>query len=203
VLTGRVGPEGSSSKFRPDPTDRLPRASSRWKERGIDDTTLRTFLERDYPRVVNAVAMLGVGYAQAEDAVQEALVRAWIRSDRGETIDRLDAWVTVAAWNLTRSGLRRLGAERRAREQLTAVAMTGDPAPDAAIDLMRALARLPRRLREVAVLRYRLELTTRETAHVLGIAEGTVKRALADARRGLVSALAVPDEEVAPDGSDR
>ena len=175
------------------------------RDTDIDDATLRSFLDVDYPRVVNAVAMLGVGYAQAEDAVQEALVRAWIRSDRGEAIERLDAWVAVAAWNLTRSGLRRLGAERRARERLSAGLVEASQASnvEAAVDTARALAGLPRRLREVAVLRYVLQLSTRETATVLGIADGTVKRALADARHALAAALGTDDEEVVQDGADR
>ena len=68
---------------------------------------------------------------------------------------------------------------------------------------MRALAILPRRLREVAVLRYLLQLSTHETAVALGIAEGTVKRALADARRQLANAMTIDDEEVFSDDQDR
>ena len=80
----------------------------------LDDTTIREFLRDDYPRLVNAVALLTGDLPAAEDAVQEALVRAWIRSDRGDVIDSLPAWVAVVAMNLTRSGWRRATAERRA-----------------------------------------------------------------------------------------
>jgi RNA polymerase sigma factor (sigma-70 family) len=162
------------------------------------------FLLHDYERVVNAVAFGGLGYSDAEDAVQEALMRAWVHSEKGNEIDRLDAWVTVAAWNYARSGLRRLGSERRAKERLSAtVANEDDASPDGAIDLSRALADLPRRLREVAVLRYLLGLSTAETARALGIAEGTVKRALSDARTTLGRALGLHDEEEVIDVPDR
>ena len=155
--------------------------------------------------MVNAVAFGGIGFAQAEDAVQEALVRAWIQGEGGETILRLDAWVTVTAWNLTRSGLRRLGAERRARERLAAGLLEGrsPPSSEDTMDIARAMARLPRRQREVAVLRYRLQLTTKEAASALGISEGTVKRALADARAALSQSLEAQNDEEVRDVADR
>jgi RNA polymerase sigma factor (sigma-70 family) len=154
--------------------------------------------------VVNAVAMIGASYADAEDAVQDALVRAWT-DDVRRPIERLDAWVTVVAWNRTRSGFRRLGAERRARACLAETERAPDHTTniDATVDVTRALASLPRRLREVAVLRYLLQLSTHETAVALGIADGTVKRALADARLELAAALAIADGEVFADDQDR
>jgi RNA polymerase sigma factor (sigma-70 family) len=165
---------------------------------------MRAFLANDYERVVNAVAFGAVGYADAEDAVQEALVRAWTYSRDGNPIDRLDAWVTVTAWNRSRSGLRRLGAEKRARERLAAMAAQADQeSHDDSIDLSRALATLPRRLREVAVLGYLLGLSTAEAARALGVAEGTVKRALSDARRTLSAALVLTEEQEANDVPDR
>ncbi len=154
---------------------------------------------------MNAVAFAGIGFAQAEDAVQEALVRAWVRGERGETIVRIDAWVAVTAWNLSRSGLRRLSAERRARERLSAGWREGpssSPSEDA-VDIARAMAGLPRRQREVAVLRYQLQLTTKETASALGISEGTVKRALADARAALSRSLEGQGGEEVHDDADR
>lgn len=42
-------------------------------------------------------------------------------------------------------------------------------------DLLAALSALPYNQRETVVLRYYLDLSVAETAHVLGIAEGTVK----------------------------
>jgi RNA polymerase sigma factor (sigma-70 family) len=172
----------------------------------LDESDLQAFISNDYARVVNAVALGALGFADAEDAVQEALVRAWIHTGKGQPIDRLDAWVTVAAWNHSRSGLRRVGAERRARERLAAMARgADDEATDDALDIARALALLPRRQRQVAILRYLLRLSTGETAAVLGVSEGTVKRSLSDARVSLSAALGIHDEEEeeATDVADR
>lgn len=130
----------------------------------------------------------------AEDAVQEALVRAWQRSGRGEDIHSLDAWIATVALNLSRSGIRRRIAERRAHARAAARHLPAED-PDS-VDVRRALAALPRRQRQVAVLRYVLELDTAETAAVLRIAEGSVKSTLAKARAHLAESLRIQDVEV-------
>ena len=38
----------------------------------LDDATIRELLKSDYPRLVNAVALVSESFAAAEDAVQEA-----------------------------------------------------------------------------------------------------------------------------------
>ena len=83
----------------------------------IDEIAIREFLHGDYPRLVAGVAMVAGSRPAAEDAVQEALARAWERSERGEEIESLTAWVTAVSLNLARSRLRRVVAERRARER--------------------------------------------------------------------------------------
>jgi RNA polymerase sigma-70 factor (ECF subfamily) len=134
----------------------------------------------------------------AEDAVQEALLRAWERSERGERIDSLPAWVTTVSLNLARSGLRRVLAERRARARLGG-ADPAEPEDADRIDLERALAALPRRQREAVVLRYYLGMDTREVAQLLHVNEGTVKSTLFRARATLARALGVPETEEAND----
>jgi RNA polymerase sigma-70 factor (ECF subfamily) len=67
------------------------------------------------------------------------------------------------------------------------------------LEVARALSALPRRQREVAVLRYLLEMSTDEVASALGIGEGTVKSSLARARAHLVDALSMHDDEVTND----
>jgi RNA polymerase sigma-70 factor, ECF subfamily len=165
----------------------------------LDDTTIREFLRDDYTRLVNVVALVsGSPTAVAEDAVQEALVKAWTRSERGEEIESLVAWVTTAALNSTRSGWRRFFAERRARERLEAQGVEVGGAgsrPDDRVDVARALAKLPRRQREVAVLRYLMDMSTAEVAQTLGVSEGTVKNSLWKARESMAASLMVTDME--------
>jgi RNA polymerase sigma-70 factor (ECF subfamily) len=163
-----------------------------------DDATITEFVHRDYARLVNAVALLLRERSAAEDLVQEALARAWERMDRGVRIESLPNWVAAVALNLARSRWRRLLVERRAQQRW----MTDSEQPPSnaeAVDVARALAALPRRQREVAVLRYLLAFPTRDVAEVLGVSEGTVKNSLSKARAALAAALAIDDEEVPSD----
>ena len=80
-----------------------------------DESVVRRFLATDYPRIVGAVALVAGSRAAAEDAVAEALARAWEQMDRGRAIDSLPAWVTRVALNLSKSRLRRLRVEARHR----------------------------------------------------------------------------------------
>jgi RNA polymerase sigma-70 factor (ECF subfamily) len=142
---------------------------------------------------VAGIALVAGSRPAAEDAVQEALARAWERSLRGESIDRLEAWVTTVAMNLARSRLRRIRAEWRARGRLEATP-AATPGPERA-DLRRALEALPRRQREVTVLHYYLDLDVAEVARTLGVSPGAVKASLHVARRALARSLGEPDEE--------
>ncbi len=168
----------------------------------VDEVAIGEFLHTSYPRLVAAVALTSGSRPAAEDAVQEALLRAWERSEKGDEIDSLEAWVTTVALNLARSGLRRLRSERRARSRLARSAVADPPAADR-IDVDRALAALPRRQREVAVLRYYLQLSTAEVASALELEEGTVKSTLFRARAALARSLGIDENEEANDRGPR
>lgn len=160
----------------------------------MDEVELRRFLSEHYQRLVGAVALVTGDLASAEDAVQEAIVRAWERSERGEEIAALDRWVAAVAMNLSRSRFRRLRVERLARPRLLDPATTEDPTGER-LDVVRALAALPRRQREVAVLRYFLDLPTADIASAMGTSEGTVKSQLFKARAHLADALALHEDD--------
>jgi RNA polymerase sigma-70 factor (ECF subfamily) len=186
-------------------TTERPRHGSydrRLRSRQLDEDTIRDFLETSYPRIVVAVALASGSQSSAEDAVQEALVRAWMKSERGEAIESLPSWVATVALNLSRKGYRRVLVERRLRRRLRDTQV--EPAPTGEIvDLERALARLPRRQRETAVLRYVLEMSTSEVAQALRLDEGTVKSHLSRARAKLASDLEVSEAEELNDASAR
>jgi RNA polymerase sigma-70 factor (ECF subfamily) len=160
----------------------------------VDEVELRKFLGEHYTRLVGAVALVTGDLASAEDAVQEATVRAWERTERGDEIVALDRWVATVALNLSRSRLRRLRIERLARPKLVASPQLEGPSGER-IDVAHALAALPRRQREVAVLRYFLDLSTAEIAHEMGTSEGTVKSQLSKARAHLADALALHEDD--------
>jgi RNA polymerase sigma factor (sigma-70 family) len=134
--------------------------------------------------------------AAAEDAVQEALARAWERGERGERIESPRAWVMTVSINLVRSGFRRFVAEQRARRRLGPAEQRSESASDDLVDVRRALDGLPRRQREATVLRYYLDLSVAEVAAAMAVNEGTAKTLLFRARQALASALG--EHETAP-----
>jgi RNA polymerase sigma-70 factor, ECF subfamily len=168
----------------------------------LDEAAIREFLLTGYPRVAGAVALVTGDVGAAEDAVQEAVVRAWERSARGLEFDSLEAWIATVALNLSRSRLRRLITERRSRPKLQPEPASTGTADDR-LDVRRALAALPRRQREAAVLRYFLDLTTSEIAETMATSEGTVKSQLSKARAHLADALALdPEPDLEADHAD-
>ena len=113
----------------------------------------------------------------AEDVAMEALARA---SSRWASLRHQPAgWVTTVSVNLALDRWR-----RRRRAPLPEPARPGDPVDGRRIDLVRALARLPRRQRETIVMRYFADLTEVETAAAMGVSVGTVKQ---HAARGMAA----------------
>ena len=166
----------------------------------LDEENLRQFLQTAYPRILANLALVTRDRGEAEDALQDALARAWARSESGEAIASLEAWVAVVALNLARSRLRRIGAERRATARLEGklfLLPESTPSLDASrdsADLRAAISRLPRRQREIVFLHYYMDLAVGEAAHMLGIGEGTAKKALHRARQALAGSLQEPDD---------
>lgn len=155
----------------------------------------RTFEEafRELFRVAYRSAYRVTGDAAAsEDAASEALVRAGLRWRR--ISGRSLPWVVRVATNLAIDQTRRRARERRVAHHGTTP--DGIESVQASVDLHRALKALPKRQREVVVLRYFGELSEREIAAELGVAPGSVK---SHASRGL-AALRARLEEGSPDG---
>ncbi|MEX0743122.1 MAG: RNA polymerase sigma factor [Actinomycetota bacterium] len=145
--------------------------------------------------------------ADAEDATQDAFVKAYYALDRFRSAEPFRPWILRIVSNEARN--RRRSAGRRERLALRVIERRGPgdaaPSPDAAAiaqetrrTLLAALETLPERDREVIACRYLLELSEAETARTLGIRPGTVKsrlsRALTRLRRELPEGYA-PGEE--------
>jgi DNA-directed RNA polymerase specialized sigma24 family protein len=96
------------------------------------------------------------------------------------------------AFNVVRNRGRRRVLEARLLHRVVPV-QQAMPAP--AGEAWAAVRFLPRRQREVIVLRYIADLPRAEIAHVLGISEGTVGSTLFDATRTLRTLLDDDDRE--------
>ena len=128
----------------------------------------------------------------AADCAQEACARVcadWAKLARGGSPL---PWVVRVSSNLA---IDRWRKARRARTQEAAlVASTVDPEPER-VDLYRALDALPRRQREVVVLRYLADMSEADVAEVIGCSLGTVKSNAARGRAALRAVLTIEEDQ--------
>jgi len=142
-----------------------------------------------------AVGMLR-SEADAEDAVQEAVLKAWRHFGRFRRDSDLRPWLFTIVANECR-GQRRTrwwSVIRRAdtADDIVGEASAGDPAT---VDLRRALYHLPHDQRLVLILRYYLDLSYDEVAHTLGISTKAAKsRTYRALERLRLSPEVLPDE---------
>ncbi len=122
--------------------------------------------------------------ADAEDAVQAGLVKAWRALPRFRRGAPLRPWllaiVANEARNRRRSAGRREGLALRAAHELPSGGAAPSPegrllAAEERAELLAALERLREEDRDVLSCRYLLELAEEETAQVLSLPRGTVK----------------------------
>lgn len=133
----------------------------------------------------------------AEDVVQDVFTRLHARGHRAGDLDQALAYLRAAVLNGCRSVLRRQAVGRRLggmRDWPYSLTTTGSAEQEAIRaedrdEVLRALAALPARRREVLVLRYYLNLSEAEIAATLGISAGTVKSAAARGIAALARAL--------------
>lgn len=107
--------------------------------------------------------------AYALDAVDEAIYLGLLHYKRLRQPEHFNTWLTRVLINACNAELRRRKREL-AVEQLPETA--GEELDR--LPLRQAIARLPRELRAVIILRYFQDLTLAETAEALGIPAGTV-----------------------------
>jgi RNA polymerase sigma-70 factor (ECF subfamily) len=163
VLEARAGDEAAFERLAADVVDRLYRI---------------------------AVLILRDGH-QAEDAVQETLVRAWTGIAKLREPERFDAW-------LHRLLVHACADQSRGRRRFEAVVRVL-PADPLAVDdaagvaerdaMERGFRRLSAEHRAVIVFHYYLDLPLHEIAEALGLPEGTVKSRLHHARQELRAGL--------------
>jgi RNA polymerase sigma-70 factor (ECF subfamily) len=136
-----------------------------------------------------AIAMLG--QADAEDAVQEALVRAWQAQSRLREGDTVRAWLLTITANVCRDLLRgRHGTRARltttfpdqSEESPNLVASSeSDPGSNNSaerFDLRQLVDLLEENLREIVVLRFYVEMNATEIGAVLGLPPSTIRTRL-------------------------
>lgn len=137
------------------------------------------------------VAVALVGAADAEDATQEAIVRAWQAWADLRDVESLRPWLLRITVNVCRQwhrgsfGTRRRMTARLPDEGSEFLALLDDDPSDrvAALDLRRAINQLNDDMRLVVVLRYYGGMDASEIGATLGVQSATIRTRL---RRALL-----------------
>ena len=144
-----------------------------------------------YPRAIRSAQRLLGDSAAAEDVAAEALARAFAEWPRIQYLPYREAWVLRVALNLALDTVRRKVPVVRPMP-----AVDTEDVATLRVALWAALKTLPRRQREIVVLRHIAGLTDAEIAESLEISPLTVKTHMARGIAALRKRLGVGDEEV-------
>jgi len=152
------------------------------------DDGFAVFYASSYHRLLGQLFAVTGDLAEAENVLQEAYARAFVRWSRVRGYDRPEAWVRRVAINLAAMADRSLRRRARALLRLGPPPLVPELSPEA-IDLHDALRALPLGQRQVIVLHHLVGLPVEEIAGELRLAPGTVKSRLARGRTAMAGTL--------------
>ena len=162
-----------------------------------DPALFRALVQELSPRLLALTGAYCEDADQAEDLLQAAWVRAYQRRRSYSGAGSVTAWLATICRNVCLDQLRRRGPHSAGvgsagSESALARASATEPSPALATErkrmadaVRRAVLSLPTRQRDTVILRMLEGRSVRDTARVLGCAEGTVKAALHHALRKL------------------
>ena len=187
-----AAPVRPSTSFAASDEDRLIA-----RARAGDQTAFGILADRYSARLRRVLYRITRDCDAAQDAVQEALTRAWLNIDRFEGRARFYTWLTRIGINEAYNGMR-----RQPRETLELDDQVGERIPDwgrrpddvfESREFLRAtdeaLGRLPLDYRTAVTLRDVEGLSAGEAAEVLGISERALKSRLHRGRMALRAQL--------------
>jgi RNA polymerase sigma-70 factor, ECF subfamily len=137
----------------------------------------------------------------ADDLVQEALLRAWSKSDRFQPGTSLRAWLFTILRNIYYSNYRKRAREVQDSDGAYARRLTVPGDQESHLDLedfRKALTKLPAEQREVLTLIGANGLSYEEAAAICQVEIGTIKSRLSRARSKLVEILGLDEKSDLP-----
>ncbi len=167
VMVGKVRPRLTSA------------SASRTRDRSFE-----LLYSAAFPTVRRAVFAFCGHWEIAQDAAQESFVKAYARWRRLHDEPWIEGWLVTTAMNEARRGLKRRPLSQEHIEERSV-----DPSNTDGLDVAAAMAKLPTRERQVAVLYFVLELPQMVIAELLDVSHGTVKAHVSHAREKLQAAL--------------
>ncbi len=165
----------------------------RTRDRALGRDSFDGFFAATSARLVGQVYAVTGDLAEAQDCVQEAFARAWLRWPSVGAHPDPAAWVRLTAIRLATSRFRRLWAGRRAWARAGEPPPADGPSPDT-VALVAALRRIPVEQRVAIVLHHLVGLPVEEVAAQTDAPTGTVKARLSRGRAALARLLSEEDD---------
>ncbi|WP_300576830.1 sigma-70 family RNA polymerase sigma factor [Phenylobacterium sp.] len=141
--------------------------------------------------------------SDADDLVQDTLIKAWANRDKFEPGTNLRAWLFTILRNTYYSLYRKRGREVQDSDGTYADRLATHGNQESHLDLAdfrKALAKLPEEQREVLIMVGATGLSYEETAEICGVAIGTIKSRVNRARSKLAELLSIGGvDDLGPD----
>jgi RNA polymerase sigma-70 factor (ECF subfamily) len=162
---------------------------SRWVDDIALDGGFEGLYRLEYPGLVAVATALTGDSRDAEDLVQDTMVRAFTHWPRVSQLQRPGAWCHRVLHNACRSwGRRRRTEFRFLSRQRHHEPAAASPHADV-VAFWNVVRTLPVRPRTVVALHFAGERTMAEIASILGVPEGTVRSDIARARVLIIAGL--------------
>jgi RNA polymerase sigma-70 factor (ECF subfamily) len=149
-----------------------------------DPDSFDDFYTATVRRLISQVHVMTGDLAEAEDSVQEAFARAWLRWGRVSRYADPEAWVRTVAFRISVSSWRKAVNRTSAHRRGGAGADLPGLSPDY-VAIVAALRQIPFEQRQAIVLHHLAGLSVEDIARQHKLPVNTVKARLARGRRAL------------------
>ena len=143
-----------------------------------------------------AISLVG-RHDQADDIVQDTIMKAWAKQEQFEMGTNMKAWLFTILRNELYSKLRKRGREVQDSEGLFTENLAQHPSQYGSLDMQdfrKALEKLPEEQREAIILVGASGFSYEEAADICGCALGTIKSRVNRARQKLQEILDIKGE---------
>lgn len=189
--------------MRPEPGS--PKSGASVVAHSLPDAAFREALIREMPGLRAFAVSLAGSFHQADDLLQETLLKAWSSSDSFTPGTNMRAWLFTILRNTYYSLYRRRGREVQDTDGIYSGRIATPPNQEGALDIadfQAALAKLPPEHRDVLLMVGASGFSYEEAAEICGVAVGTVKSRLNRARARLAEALGITEAaDLGPGGA--
>lgn len=148
-----------------------------------------TFVRSTYPGLVGVATALTGTVHDAEDLVQDTMLKAFVHWKRVRDYEHPQGWAHRVLVNRCRGWFRRRRTEARFLASLRREASTTAGPSATTVAFWQAVRHLPERHQQVVALYYAADMSVDEVAGVLAVPSGTVRSDLTRARAALATLL--------------